>query len=122
MNLRNISNSLTRNINPNISVIGRRYKGQTMSAGRVPVPEYFPDEVVTAQLQPLSDGDLRHVDGLNVQGVVKALFINGDYYGANRTLQKGGDIFVINDQEWLVIDPIELWPNWGKVIICLQTV
>ena len=121
MNLRGIANSLTSIVNPNISIIGRRYKGETMGVGRKPIPEYYPDEALTAQLQPLSGGDLKHVDGLNVQGIVKSLYINGDYYGANRTLQKGGDIFIIDGREWLVVDHIELWPDWCRVIICLQT-
>ncbi|MDH0356963.1 hypothetical protein [Morganella sp. GD04133] len=121
MNLRGIANGMTSRINPNITAIGRRYKGETIGTGRKPVPEYYPDEEVTVQLQPLSDGDLKHVDGMNLQGLVKTLFINGAYYGANRTLKKGGDLFIIDGQEWLVVDPVELWPDWSRVIICLQT-
>lgn len=121
MNLRGIANSITSSINPNITAIGRRYKGEVMGAGRKPIPEYYPDEQVNIQLQPLSWGDLKHVDGLNMQGIMKAIYINGDYYGANRTLEKGGDLFIVNGQEWLVVDPIELWPEWSKVIVCLQT-
>ncbi|MEX9215660.1 hypothetical protein AB7W40_09995 [Providencia rettgeri] len=122
MNLRNIANTLTQGINPNLTIIGRRYKGYATGEGRRQIPEYYPDEQVVAQIQPLSDGELRHIDGLNLQGVVKCLYINGDYYGVNRTLKKGGDLFIINGDTWLVVDPIELWADWSRVIICLQTV
>lgn len=121
MNLRGIANQMTQSINPNITAIGRRYSGQVMGEGRKPVPQYHPDETVELQLQPLSGGDLKHVDGLNLQGIMKSIHINGDYYGANRTLKVGGDLFIIAGQEWLVVDPIELWHDWSRVIVCLQT-
>lgn len=120
MNLRSIANNLTRAVNPNITAIGRRYKDETIGAGRKQVPEYYDDEEVILQLQPLSPGDLRHVDGLNMQGVMKSIHINGNYYGESRTLNKGGDLFIINGEEWLVVDPIEMWPDWSRVLVCLQ--
>ena len=120
MNLRSVANSATRNINPNITAIGRRYKGQTVGEGRKQLPSYYDDETVTIQLQPLSRGDIQHVDGLNIQGLIKSIHINGSYYSVNRTMQKGGDLFIIDGQTWLVVEPMELWPDWSRCLVCLQ--
>lgn len=120
MNLRSVANSATSNINPNITAIGRRYKGQTVGEGRKQVPSYYDDETVTIQLQPLSRGDIQHIDGLNLQGLIKSIHINGSYYSVNRTMQKGGDLFIIDGQTWLVVEPMELWPNWSRCLVCLQ--
>lgn len=120
MNLRNIANGMTQAINPNITAIGRRYQGEAIGAGRKPTPSYYPDEEVTLQLQPMSRGDIQHVDGLNLQGLIKSVHINGAYYSVNRTMQKGGDLFIINGQTWLVVEPMELWPDWSRCLACLQ--
>lgn len=120
MNLRSIANSLTQAVNPNITAIGRRYKGETIGAGRKPVPAYYDDETVTLQLQPMSRGDIQHVDGLNLQGLIKSVHINGSYYSVNRTMQKGGDLFILDGQTWLVVEPMELWPDWSRCLVCLQ--
>ena len=120
MQIRNIANSITRAVNPNITAISRRYKGQTIGAGRKQVPEYYDDVTVTIQLQPMNAGEIRHVDGLNIQGLVKAIYINGSYYGVNRTMQKGGDLFIIDGKTWLVIEPSELWTDWTRCLACLQ--
>jgi hypothetical protein len=35
-------------------------------------------------------------------------------------MQKGGDLFIIDGQTWLVIEPLELWPDWCRLLVCLQ--
>ncbi|QHJ83904.1 MAG: hypothetical protein [Caudoviricetes sp.] len=120
MNLHKVVRGLITTVNPDITAIGRRYKGSTLGAGRKPVPEYYDDETVTLQLQPLSDGDIKHVDGLNIQGLIKSVHINGSYYSVNREMNKGGDIFIIDGKTWLVVEPMELWPDWSRCLVCLQ--
>ncbi|EOC1689303.1 hypothetical protein ACI1BE_000501 [Cronobacter turicensis] len=120
MNLRGIANRATSSINPNISATLRRYIGETIGPGRKPLPQYAPDEQVFLQLQPLSKGDIQHVDGLNIQGLAKSVHINGNFYSVNRTLDKGGDIFIIDGRTWLVVEPLELWPDWCRLLVVLQ--
>lgn len=120
MNLRSVANSMTRTINPNIEAIGRRFKGTTMGVGRTPIPEYYDDETVSIQLQPLNPGDIKHVDGLNLQGLIKSVHINGSYYGVNREMQKGGDLFIIDGKTWLLVEPMELWSDWSRCLVSLQ--
>lgn len=120
MNLHKIANSAIRRVNPNISAILRKYTGETIGPGRKPVPSYLPDQNVTIQLQPISRGDMQHVDGLNIQGLAKVIYVNGNYFSVQREMEQGGDIFVINGEQWLVVEPVELWPNWCRLIAVLQ--
>lgn len=115
-----MANSAVRRVNPNIVATVRRYLGETTGPGRKPIPQYASDEQITIQLQPLSKGDMQHVDGLNLQGLFKSIHVNGNFYSINRTMQKGGDLFIIDGQTWLVIEPLELWPDWCRLLVCLQ--
>lgn len=120
MNLRNLANAATRRVNPNIPAVVRRYSGEVMGPGRKPIPQYAPDEEITIQFQPLTKGDLQHVDGLNIQGLFKSIHVNGGFYSVNREMQKGGDLFMVGGKKWLVIEPLELWPQWSRLLVCLQ--
>lgn len=120
MNLRQIANSATRSINPNIPAILKKYAGETIGPGRKPIPSYLPDQSLTIQLQPISRGDIQHVDGLNIQGLAKVIYVNGNYFSVQRELEHGGDIFVIGSEQWLVVEPVELWPDWCRLIVVLQ--
>lgn len=120
MNLRQIANNAITSINPNISAILKKYASETIGPGRKPVPSYLPDQNVTIQLQPISRGDMQHVDGLNIQGLAKVIYVNGNYFSVQREMEQGGDIFVINGEQWLVVEPVELWPDWCRLIAVLQ--
>ena len=63
---------------------------------------------------------MQHVDGLNIQGLFKSIHVNGSFYSVNRTMDKGGDLFIIDGKTWLVIEPLELWADWSRLLVCLQ--
>ncbi|EKT2017176.1 hypothetical protein QDZ09_001038 [Salmonella enterica] len=48
------------------------------------------------------------------------VLLAGNWCGLNRTRQQGGDKFVIGDETWLVVEVPEIWPDWTRVIVCLQ--
>lgn len=121
MNLHGIVRGVITSVNPDKSAQLYTYKGETIGAGRKPVPSYNNAVTVTIQEQPLSKGDLQHADGLNIQSLVKSIHMYGNYYSVNRTMKKGGDLIVIDGLTWLVIEPMELWPDWCRLLICLQT-
>ncbi|STM78059.1 Uncharacterised protein [Escherichia coli] len=75
---------------------------------------------VRVQKQAVTQADLRHLDNLNQQGVFATLYTDGNWCGLNRARQQGGDKFVIGDETWLVIEVPEIWPDWTRVIVCLQ--
>lgn len=120
MNLHSVVRSAIGTINPDVAAIVRRYSGEVVGSGRKPVPQYEPDEQITIQFQPLTKGDLQHVDGLNIQGLFKSIHVNGSFYSVNREMQKGGDLFIVDGKTWLVIEPLELWPDWSRLLVCLQ--
>lgn len=119
MNLRGIANSATRTINPNVPGIFRIYTGrETLPSGKPSIT--YGDVDVDVQFQELSSTDLRQVDAMNIQGILRVAYLNGNFNGVNRPEQKGGDILIVNEQQWLVVKVAELWPDWCKVIVNLQ--
>jgi len=120
MNLRAIANQCSSVINPNIAITIRVSDGYTIGAGRKQEPSYLPDAEGYGQLQALDGDDLKQMEGLNIQGVVKALYITGTLAGVIRPDSKGGDLVIIDGQTWLVAKVLEGWSNWTKAAIWLQ--
>lgn len=86
----------------------------------VQTPTY---ETVTAfaDEQPITTGDIRHMDALNIQGVRRAFYITGHVHAIERINSRGGDIVVTpNNDQWLVHEVSEQWPTWVKVLTTLQ--
>lgn len=76
------------------------------------------------QEQPLTGGNLRHMDALNLQGSHRALYVNNNLRGAVRVALKGGDVVTLaNGSVWLVTQVLEPFfdsAGWQKVAITLQ--
>lgn len=125
MNLRGIANGLTRSINPNVSANLLQSTGYATNADFSRTPLYT-GQTVTVQPQALSYNDLMHIDGLNIQGVRRAVYANGFVAGIIRVKQKGGDVLAFPDGTlpegniWLVVHVLEQWPDWAKFVITLQ--
>lgn len=119
MNLRGIANRATRAVNPNVPGVFQVSTGYITSSSGKKVPSYSSVDV-EVQFQELSSTDLRQVDSVNMQGILKSAYLNGNFNGVNRPEQKGGDILVVDGQKWLVVKVPELWPDWCRVIVNLQ--
>ena len=126
MNLRGIANGLTRAVNPNTYVTWVKSTGYTIDATGTQIPTTT-SQPIEAQIQGTSASDLRHMEGLNIQGVMRSVFLYGSAMGAVRADQKGGDILQVPEspggqvQNWMVTQVIETWPNWSHVIVVLQS-
>lgn len=122
MDLRGIANSVTSTVNPNETVTVLRSTGYTTGSGARQVPSYADPVSGPAQLQALSTSDVAQLDGLNIQGVIKAIYLRGALAGVVRPDGTGGDIIQIGDpaKNWLVVRVLENWPNWTKAAIVLQ--
>lgn len=122
MNLRSIVSGVIGTVNPATPVIYRRSTGYTKDASFKQVPAYAPDvTVTTARLQALTSHELARMNALNIQGVTTALYVDGiKPRGADRNTGTGGDLFIINNETWLVVQVLEEWPEWSRVALCRQ--
>lgn len=93
----------------------------TDAAGnRVPVYVDTPD--FDMRVQAMSGTELQLMDGLNIQGIKRAVWANGDVQGVDRKTGKGGDLLVFHGAVWLVQVVIETWDDsgWCKVGVTKQ--
>lgn len=124
MDLRGIANGATNTVNPNINVTVTRSTGSTTGAGYKRTPSYAEPVTGPAQIQPLSTTDLKQVEGLNIQGVMVAIYLRGPLAGVVRATGQGGDLVTITTAPyvgtWYIGKILEAWPNWTKAVIVLQ--
>ena len=125
MNLRQLANGVTQNINPNISATWIQSTGYTTAVDgkRTPITS---SSTIQIQAQGLSASDMRHVDALNIEGVVRSVHMYGNVQGVVRADQKGGDILQFPEipggtvKNWLIVQVMETWPEWSRVLVVLQ--
>ena len=122
MDLRGIANGAITTVNPNETVTVLRSTGYTIGAGARQVPSYAAPVVGPGQVQALDADDIAQLDGLNIQGVIRAIYLRGTLAGVVRPDGTGGDIVKRkNDTEtWLVVKVLESWPDWTKAAVVLQ--
>ncbi len=126
MNLNAIVAGPVGNINPAITGTLKVSAGSTTRADGIRTPNFDTFPGVSLQVQPLTTGDLKQLDALNIQNVERAVYMNGNIQGLNRKGGMGGDILVFGNPAttWLVTAVIEPWDanGWTKVGVTQQTV
>lgn len=120
MNLHGIAGPIIAAVNPMILATIKYSDGYEIGPGRKQIPKYRVVPDVQAQVQPLSAGDLKHLEAQNIQGVQRSVYLYGDIQGVVRPAEKGGDLLVFGGQVWLVTAVFETWPDWCKVGVTLQ--
>ena len=122
MDLRSIANSVSSTVNANEIVTVLRSDGYTIGTGRKQTPAYADPVTGPAQVQALDAADIQQLDGLNIQGVMRAIYLRGVLAGVIRPDGTGGDIVQRGDptRNWLVVKVLESWPDWTKAVIVLQ--
>lgn len=130
MNLHAIVRGAITTVNQDVPATLRRSNGYVINPDGTQVPGYTDVPGIPVQVQALSFQDLHQLDGLNIQGVRRALYLNGSAMGVVRNLQVGGDLFIFADgilpegNTWLVAHVLEQWgpgAEWCKCVITLQT-
>lgn len=80
--------------------------------------------LLLAQVQPMTKSDLLQMEGLNLNGDKKAIYLNGAVDGVVRVRLKGGDLVDTPDgQTWLVVQNLEGFDataGWTKAAMVLQ--
>lgn len=120
MNLHGIVSPYIGVVNPQVAISIQRSTGYTIQPDGTQVPTYAPAATVIAQVQALSADDLRQVEGLNIQGEKRAVYINGRTDGVIRENRQGGDLVTFNGTLWLNVHVLEYWPDWCKFVITRQ--
>lgn len=122
MDLRGIANGVSSTVNPNELVSVSRSTGFTVGAGGRQVPTYAAEVSGFAQVQALDGDELKQLDSLNIQGVLRAIYLRGALAGVIRPNQTGGDLVKRKNgaETWLVVKVLEQWPDWVKAAIQLQ--
>lgn len=122
MDLRSLANAVSSTVNPNELVTVLRSTGYTIGTGAKQIPSYAAPVAGPAQIQALDANDIKQLDGLNIQGTIRAIYLRGTLAGVIRPDGTGGDIVQRNAgaQTWLVVKVLESWPDWTKAAIVLQ--
>lgn len=126
MNLHALVRGAIQSVNPDITAQYLASTGSTQGANFKPVPSYAPQVPVRVQAQPLKYSDLQHVEALNLAGIFRSVHMYGINQGITRPNQKGGDYLQFSQapgmapQWWLTVSVREQWPDWCRVLVCLQ--
>ena len=120
MDLRSIANGVSSVVNGNVIVTWLKSTGYAIGAGLKQTPSYAPPVIAPAQVQALSTDDVKQMDGMNIQGTLRAIYLRGVLAGVIRPDGTGGDILQIDGRDWLVVKVLEVWPDWSKACIVLQ--
>src|SRR5579885_779737 len=108
-------------INPLVNVTVQFSTGDAVAADGKPVPSYAAPVGMQAQIQPLTARDLRQMDGINLNGTERAIYLSGALNGVVRVSGKGGDLIAFPDGSiYLTTLVLEQWPDWVKVVATLQ--
>jgi len=122
MNLRGIANGAINAVHSDETVTVLRSTGFTIGAGSKQIPTYDAPIVGPANIQAMGFADLRQVEGLNLQGELRAIYFHGNLAGVIRPDGTGGDLvkrgFPV--QTWKVAKVLESWETWTKACIVRQ--
>lgn len=106
-------------VNPFVNATLRQSTGYTTNADFTRAPTYT-DTVMRIQVQALSNQELLHVEGLNLQGNKTAVYLGGRWNGIVRAGKQGGDVLKFHGKVWLVVIVLEDWPQWTKLAVVEQ--
>ena len=124
MNLHGIVAGAIGAVNPSLLGTVQVSTGYTQDAAGNQIPTYATTINVPMQVQALTFRDLKQIDGLNLTGTRRAIYLNGKLDGVVRVSAKGGDLITIPSGAsagvWLTALVLEAWADWTKVAATLQ--
>ena len=121
LNLHGMVRGVISSINADTPATLRRSTGYTTEANGKQVPAYT-DTPGTVQVQALSSSQLQHMDALNIQGIMRKVYMYGEWGGPVRADKTGGDLLVFDSKTWKIVTVLEQWdrPGWSCVGVVQQ--
>jgi|SRR3954469_3195275 hypothetical protein len=120
MNLHTMAAPLIRMVNANRNAALRVSTGYTTGADGTRVPSYARAVGVSVQVQNVGSQDLKLLDGMKLQQQVSTFYLSGEWEGVIRGDRQGGDLIDLDGETWLIVQVVESWPGWCKLLVCLQ--
>lgn len=124
MDLHGIVKGSVGAVNPFILATVRVSTGYETGADGSQTPKYDTYDAVPIQFQAMSYRDLAQIDGLNLNGTRRKIYVSGELDATVRSKMKGGDLIDVaggaNAGVWLVAVVLEQWPDWCSVAVTLQ--
>ncbi len=131
LNLHSAARGMIQAVNADISATYLQSTGYTPNASGQQVATYAQAKTVQIQVQPPSGRDLQHMEFLNLQGVVRTVFLYSNPQAVDRINVQGGDLLQFPQfhgepiDNWLVTYVDQTWDvgltGWTKLIVTLQT-
>lgn len=118
MNLHGLASGITA-VNRNTQAVLRHSTGSTTAPGGRRTPT-FEEVLGQVQVQGLSAKELAHLNGLNITGVLRKVYVRGAINSVLRASGKGGDVLSFEGFDWLVVHVFETWPGWSAVAVSQQ--
>lgn len=101
--------------------------GYTTSPDGTRTPTYDTLTDVPCQIQALAYTDIQMLDGLQLNGERRKVYVNGHYDSLSRERSTGGDLLVFPDgtmypfgDTWLIAQTLEQFPDWCSLAVTLQ--
>lgn len=122
MNLHQLASPSINVVNPRIRVTVQTCATYATGPSGKRIPVYnVPVTDVLAQVQELTTRDLRQLEGLNVTGSSRKIYMYGTLNAGMRVSRNGGDLITLPDGNvYLTTSVLEQWPDWVCVSIQLQ--
>lgn len=124
MNLHAIAAPFVGIVNPPVTGSWWQNSGYTTDDSGKREPILTEVTGVSFQVQALTGPELERLDGLNIQGVKRAVYMNGLPNAVDRTDDAGGDLFDFSGATWLVVGILECWGSgddaWSRVAVVKQ--
>lgn len=120
MNMHGIVSSAIGTINPFIDAVLRENTGFTVALDGSRTPS-FNDYVAKIQAQAQTEDQLAFSANQGYQGVLRSVYLNGNWTGIVKADQTGNDELYFNGYRWMIYHVIEIWPDWCHVLVAQQT-
>jgi len=122
MNLHAIAGPIAGIVSGTVNGLWQRNAGYATTPAGKRTPSYLDVPDTSMQVQALTGPELALVESLNIQGVKRAVYMNGDVKAVDRASGEGGDLLTFNGAVWLVTVILETWDSsgWCRVAVTKQ--